>query len=244
MRRVRPFLLRLSSAIITAAGVVLVAAGLLTVAAPATGAGPSGGPSEVAAGSPTPSATVAGSGIHLSPSPSAAAGSAAPTRVVIAALKIDLPVLSYAYPGGQTFPLCNVAQYYDGTGSAFAGTRIGLPGNDGRSVYLYAHARTGMFLPLLTASQTANGDSLIGDEVQVYTADNLLYTYVISLVKRHSEDFAIAEAVAPDAQQLVLQTSEGPTPNLPKLQVAATFVSVAPATPAAAHPAAHPLVCS
>ncbi len=101
-----------------------------------------------------------------------------------------------------------------------------------------------MFLPLLTASQTANGDSMLGYQVQVYTDDDLVYTYVISKVKRHSEDFTIASSVAADAQQLVLQTSEGPTPNLPKLQVAATFVSVAPADHADAHPTPHPVVCS
>ena len=70
-----------------------------------------------------------------------------------------------------------------------------------------------MFLPLLTASQTANGDGMLGFQVQVYTDDDLVYTYVISKVKRHSEDFSIASSVAADAQQLVLQTSEGPTPG-------------------------------
>jgi hypothetical protein len=243
MRQARPLLQRLVSAVITAAGVVLLAAGLLTLATPASGAGPTASPSDVAQATPSPSST----GAHPSggPSPSApTAGHAAPTRIVIADLKIDLPVLSSTYPGGQKFPLCNVAQYYDGTGLSFAGTNIGLPGDDGRSVYIYAHARTGMFLPLLTASQTANGDSMLGYEVQVYTDDDLVYTYLISKVKRHSEDFTIASSVAADAQQLVLQTSEGPTPTLPKLQVAATFLSVAPADNGDAHPTPHPVVCS
>jgi len=235
---------RLTSAVITAAGVVLLAAGLLTLATPASGAGPTSSPSEVALATPSPSASGARPSAGVSATPSTAPGHAAPTRVVIAAMGIDLPVVSYLYPGGQNFPLCNVAQYYDGTGANFVGTNIGLPGNDGRSVYIYAHARTGMFLPLLTASLTANGDSMLGFQVQVYTDDDLVYTYVISKVKRHSEDFSIASSVAPDGQQLVLQTSEGPTPTLPKLQVAATFVSVAPADRAAAHPTPHPVVCS
>ena len=122
--------------------------------------------------------------------------------------------------------------------------KLGLPGQIGTSAYIYAHARTGMFLPLLTASQTANGDGMLGFQVQVYTDDDLVYTYVIAKVKRHSEDFSIASSVAADTQQLVLQTSEGPTPALPKLQVAATFVSVAPADHAAAHPTPHPVTCS
>ncbi len=244
MRRARLLMLRLASAFITAAGVVLLAAGLLSVAAPASGSAPTVAPSDTGGRTSTPSSTVSASGATPSVSPSAAAGTAAPTRVVIADLKIDLPVLSYLYPGGTTFPLCNVAQYYDGVGSSFTGTKIGLPGNNGRSVYLYAHARTGMFLPLLTAAQTANGDSLIGDPVQIYTADDLVYSYIISKVKRHAVDFSIAAAVAPGEQQLVLQTSEGATPNVPKLQIAAFLLGVAPADHAAAHPTPHPVACS
>ncbi len=244
MRQARPLVQRLVSAVITAAGVVLLAAGLLTVAAPASGAGPTSSPTGLAPASPSPTASGAHPSGGPSASPSTAPGHAAPTRIVIADMKIDLPVLSYLYPGGQNFPLCNVAQYYDGTGTNFAGTNIGLPGNDGRSVYIYAHARTGMFLPLLTASQTASGDSMLGFQVQVYTDDDLVYTYVISKVKRHSEDFSIASSVAPGDQQLVLQTSEGPSPTLPKLQVAATYVGVAPADHAAAHPTPHPVTCS
>jgi hypothetical protein len=244
MRQARPLVQRLVSAVITAAGVVLLAAGLLTLATPASGAGPTSSPTGVASASPSPSVSGARPSGGPSASPSTAPGHAAPTRIVIAAMDIDLPVLSSNYPGGQKFPLCNVAQYYDGTGLSFVGTNIGLPGNNGRSVYIYAHARTGMFLPLLTTSQTANGDSMLGYEVQVYTSDDLVYTYVISKVKRHSQDFTIASSVAADAQQLVLQTSEGATAALPKLQVAATYISVAPADHAAAHPTPHPVVCS
>ncbi|HEY7941870.1 MAG TPA: hypothetical protein VID25_07970 [Candidatus Limnocylindrales bacterium] len=235
MRQARPLFQRLVSAVITAAGVVLLAAGLLTLASPASGAGPTGSPTGLAVASPSPS----GSGAHPSggpsASPSAAPGHAAPTRIVIADMKIDLPVVTTQ----TSFPLCNVAQFL-----VVPDEKLGLPGQLGTSAYIYAHARTGMFLPLLTASQTANGDSMLGFQVQVYTDDDLVYTYVISRVKRHSMDFSIASSVAPGDQQLVLQTSEGPTANLPKLQVAATFVGVAPADHAAAHPTPHPVTCS
>ncbi|HTS14648.1 MAG TPA: hypothetical protein VMH24_03205 [Candidatus Sulfotelmatobacter sp.] len=225
---------RLASAVITAAGVVLLAVGLLTLAAPATGAGPGSSPTGLAATSPLPSPSGRPSG-SPSASPSPAPGHANPTRIVIADLKIDLPIVSTQ----TSFPLCNVAQFLINSDE-----KLGLPGQLGSSAYIYAHARTGMFLPLLTASETANGDGMLGFTVQVYTDDDLVYTYVISQVKRHSEDFTIASSIAADAQQLVLQTSEGPTPNLPKLQVAATFVSVAPADHAAAHPTPHPVTCS
>ncbi|MFI5261877.1 MAG: hypothetical protein ACHQZR_04925 [Candidatus Limnocylindrales bacterium] len=235
MRRAAPLFVRLASATITAAGVVLVAAGLLTVAAPASGAGASAGPSDVAVGTPVPSPSVAASGTHPSASPSAIPGTAAPTRIVMAAQHIDLPVVTT-----QTkFPLCNVAQFL-----IEPEEHLGDPGQLGSTAYIYAHARTGMFLPLLTASQTANGNRLIGDLVQVYTADDLVYTYVVRQVKRHSEDFSIASSVGANDQQLVLQTSEGPLPTLPKLQVLALFISVAPADHAAAHPTPHPVVCS
>jgi hypothetical protein len=234
MRQARPLLQRLVSAVITAAGVVLLAAGLLTLATPASGAVPTASPSDVAQRTPSPSATGAHPSGGPSPSPSAA-GHAVPTRIVIADLKIDLPVVTTQ----TSFPLCDVAQFL-----VDPKENLGLPGQIGSSAYIYAHARTGMFLPLLTASQTANGDSMLGFQVQVYTDDDLVYTYVIAKVKRHSEDFTIASSVAADAQQLVLQTSEGPTPNLPKLQVAATFVSVAPADQVAAHPTPHPVTCS
>lgn len=232
MRQARPLLQRLVSAVITAAGVVLLAAGLLTLATPASGAAPTASPTDIALATPSPSATHPSGG--PSPSPSAA-GHAVPTRIVIADMKIDLPVVTTQ----TSFPLCNVAQFL-----VDPKEMLGLPGQIGTSTYIYAHARTGMFLPLLTASQTANGDSMLGYQVQVYTDDDLVYTYVISKVKRHSLDFTIASSVAADAQQLVLQTSEGATPNLPKLQVAATFVYVAPADHGDAHPTPHPVTCS
>lgn len=235
MRQARPLLQRLVSAVITAAGVVLLAAGLLTVAAPATGAGPTSTPSGLATATPLPSPSGAHPSGGPSASPSSAPGHAAPTRIVIADMKIDLPIVTTQ----TAFPLCNVAQFL-----VVPEEKLGLPGQTGTSAYIYAHARTGMFLPLLNASQTANGDSLLGFQVQVYTDDDLVYTYVISKVKRHSEDFTIASSLAAGDQQLVLQTSEGPNKTFAKLQVAATFISVAPADHAAAHPTPHPLVCS
>ena len=235
MRQARPLLQRLVSAVITAAGVVLLAAGLLTLATPASGDGPTSSPSDVALATPSPTA----SGVHPSggpsASPSTAPGHAAPTRIVIADLKIDLPIVTTQ----TSFPLCDVAQFL-----IVPQDKLGLPGQLGTSAYIYAHARTGMFLPLLTASLTANGDSLVGDLVQVYTNDDLVYTYIISTVKRHSTDFSIASSITADDQQLVLQTSEGANATIPKLQVAATFVSVAPADHTAAHPTPHPVVCS
>ena len=64
------------------------------------------------------------------------------TRVVIPKLQIDLPVMLQTANYGE-FPLCDVALYQP---------LLGQPGQ-GRATYIYAHARDGMFLPLLIASQ-------------------------------------------------------------------------------------------
>ena len=106
----------------------------------------------------------------------AAPRSGAPaTRVVIPALGIDLPVVTS--PPNEHFPLCNVAEYL------VLGRALAYPGLP-QATYLYAHARTGMFLPLLTQSQVNNGAAMIGMWVEVYTDDNQRHVYEISQVIR------------------------------------------------------------
>ena len=158
------------------------------------------------------------------------------TRVVIPGLGIDLPVV----PGGLAvegnepgYPLCDVAQYLE---------EFEDPGQPG-TTYIYAHARTGMFAPLLSASLIDDGRSLLGLTALVYTNDALLYTYRIFLVKRHATDFSLAREVPPGEWRLVLQTSEGPRGTIPVLQVAARLVSTVAAQADDAHPVARPRVC-
>jgi hypothetical protein len=130
-----------------------------------------------------------------------------------------------------TYPLCDVALYQP---------LLSQPG-EGRATYLYAHAREGMFLPLLIASQTNDGKRLLGDVVLVYTSDDYVFQYQISEVNRHVTD--LNDAFAVTQETLFLQTSEGPAGTVPKLQVVATFVSRDKASPQDAHPAAHPRIC-
>lgn len=152
------------------------------------------------------------------------------TRVVIPALEIDLPVVRP--PGGSTtYPLCNVAMYIQ---------TLSQPGYPG-ATYIYAHARIGMFLPLLDQSRINNGAGMIGMLVQVYTSDNQYFIYQISDVRRHQ--LTLADAIAARDQELWLQTSEGPHGTPGKLQVIATPLSSGPASPADAHPTPHPVVC-
>jgi hypothetical protein len=225
LRRLR---LRLIPALLTALGVALLATGLLSYTTAVEGP-PSARP--LASYEPLPSV---GSGIKL-PDPSSEPSltptfpaDRVATRVVIARLDIDIPVI--LQPNGD-FPWCDVALYIP---------ELGQPGS-GRATYIYSHARTGMFLPLLTASQKNDGRKMLGMTVEVYTSDSWRYLYFISEVRRHT--LSLEPAFAVHTEQLWLQTSEGPIGTIPKLQVVADFLTAEPADPADAHPKAHPKVC-
>ena len=133
----------------------------------------------------------------------------AATRVQVPGLGIDLPVVR----GGSSV-LCNVAMYL---------TVTGQPQERGVT-FIYAHARTGMFLPLLTASRVKNGASLIGRTVHVYASDSRRYSYRITSVRPRQT--SIQRALELTARQLWLQTSEGPYATSTKLVVVAVPVGV------------------
>lgn len=240
---------RLLPALITAAGVTLLAAGLLSYASPpTTGALPTPSSTPTALPTPTPAVTPSPGGPSASPAatptagPTSAPGLAAPTRVVVVFAGIDLPILSSDYdpPGNPgNYPLCDIAQYL-----VDPGAKLGLPAEKGKTAYIYAHAREGMFLPLLEASQRDDGAELLGALVQVYTDDDHLFIYEIFRVKRHATDFSLASSVGPNEQRVVLQTSEGRKGTIPKLQVAARLLSVQAANHAEAHPKARPRICA
>ncbi len=224
---------RLVPALLTAFGVTLLAAGLLSLTS-GVAADPLGTASPPAATAPatgTPLITLPplDSGALPTASPTAPADRVA-TRVRIAALKIDLPVVAPP-PGDNAYPYCNVAMYL---------TSLHQPG-EGGATYLYAHARTGMFLPLLDASLVHNGGSMLGMVVEVWTSDNQRFLYDITEVRRHQT--SLGDAAGATSEQLWLQTSEGPKGTIPKLQVVAEPLSQEAADPADAHPVARPLVC-
>jgi len=237
---------RLLPALLTAIGVALLAAGILTLDGPVdaggTALGSSVGASPPASTEPGPSASASSSegpsspaSPSVAPSPTASATAdtgptRVATRVVVPALGIDLPVVTPP-EGASTYPLCDVAMYIQ---------ELAQPGAAG-ATYLYAHARTGMFLPLLDASKVNDGAAMIGMLVQVYTSDDRLYLYEITEVRRHA--LTLDDALAATTPQLWLQTSEGPKGTPQKLQVVAMPLSDGPADHAAAHPAPHPVVC-
>ena len=150
------------------------------------------------------------------------------TRVAVAGMGIDLPVKE----GPRNSLPCDVALYL---------RELSQPGEPGVS-FIYAHARTGMFLPLLTASRVANGRSMIGRTVRVYTSASTVYTYRITQVRRFQRSIQAAFEV--NGRVLWIQTSEGPSASSTKLVVVATQVGgPAPATWAESHPTPRPISC-
>ena len=230
---------RIVPALLTAAGVTALAAGLLNYGAPAqAGTDVAVASPSIATGPPDasfvlPSLPPIDASVGPSGSPSGAAGRVA-TRVVVESLGIDLPVIA---PPNAGYPPCNVALYFDDP-------RLGQPG-EGRSVYIYAHARTGMFLPLLTASQRDNGRAMLGSGVDVYTSDDQHFLYSITRVIRHvpADTHFLDAPLASTGETLWLQTSEGSSADKPKLQVVAEPILVGAADHAAAHPKPHPVAC-
>jgi hypothetical protein len=148
------------------------------------------------------------------------------TRVQISRYGINLPIV--AQPAG-IYPYCNVAMY---------SSALSQPGEAGPT-FIYAHARTGMFLPLLTASQT-NASAMVGTVVNVWTSDSKLHTYRISRVLRHQYTIP---SYSTTTEILWLQTSEGPHGTKNKLFMLATPVSVRDVGYAESHPTPHIVRC-
>ena len=107
----------------------------------------------------------------------------------------------------------------------------------GKATYLYAHARDGMFLPLLETKAKAQ----LGMVVEVWTSDDYRFLYEVTDVRRDQRD--LDDALGADTEQLWLQTSEGPKGTPGKTQVVAEPLSVERADHADAHPKAKPVNC-
>jgi hypothetical protein len=149
------------------------------------------------------------------------------TRIAIPGLRIDLPVIRT----GDGYPLCNVAMYIQ---------ELSQPREAGVTL-IYAHARKGMFEPLLLRSRVNNGASLIGATVKVWTSNSLVSTYKITRVRRHVTSLDGVFDIGPE--QLWIQTSEGPRGTVGKLIVVAKRVGYEAASFEASHRTPHPVVC-
>lgn len=88
-----------------------------------------------------------------------------------------------------------------------------IPGT-GANSYIYAHARTGMFLSLW--------DAKIGDIVWVSTPDGRALKYLVSEIHPRIPRSEVAWATPLGPERLTLQTSTGPGPADPIFIVVAT----------------------
>jgi hypothetical protein len=154
-----------------------------------------------------------------------------PTRVTVRELGIDLPIVAPAGEASARFPSCNVAEFLPTM------SRPGRPG----TTFIYAHAREGMFLPILAASSVSDGRAMLGMRVQVFTSDDRRFTYEIVEVLRHI--VSLDAAYRATAEQLILQTSEGPHGTLGKTMVIARPIDEHAASSADANPEARPTPC-
>ena len=218
---------RLLPALLTAGGVTMLAAGLLTYTVPVAAEPantPEPTPTAIAVATPSPRITLPPIGSATpAPTPSPDPNRVA-TRVRVAALGIDLPVVK----GPKGYPYCDVAMYLK---------EFGQPGQ-GRATYLFAHARPGMFEPLLKTK----GVRMVGNIVEVWTSDDQLFLYEITEVRRDQRNLDDAQGAT--TEQLWLQTSEGPHGTPGKTQVIAMPLDVQPADPPSdAHPKAKPRNC-
>jgi hypothetical protein len=225
---------RVLPATLTALGVAFVTAGLISLTGPVE-AGPGGSPDPTSVASSDPSGPPS-VGPTSSVPPSVGPSQTVPpdrvaTRVRVAALGIDLPVI--AQPDPSLVP-CGVAMYLG---------EMRRPGTD-RATYLYAHAQRGMFLPILEASRVQNGAGMLGMIVEVYTSDDMLFLYEVKEIRRHVRfDTGLDDPIAAREDQVWLQTSEGIGTTFPKLQIVGEPLSSGPADPAKAHPSAKPRRC-
>lgn len=219
---------RLLPALLTALGVALITNGILTYTSPVE-AQPATRAFETFAPTPSLAPLVDVLPDDLDAVPSFPPGRVA-TRIVLHNLNIDLPVM-LQLPEHGTFPLCDVALYLPS---------LSQPGQGG-AVYIYAHARTGMFLPLLDQSRINDGAAMLGLIVDVYTSDDYVFHYQITEIRRHTT--SLEDAINGTIERLWLQTSEGPNGTIPKLQVVADFLFSEKTTFEASHPQPHPRLC-
>lgn len=226
---------RLLPAILTATGVSLIAGGLLSYTGAAGLDSPSASPTIVAV-APTPTFVLP----TFAPESGSPPPNASPTvvvdrvatRVVVPALRIDLPVIKPA-GGADTYPQCNVAMYIQ---------QLHQPGQGG-ATYLYAHARDGMFGPIYELAMVKKKpNTMKGMLVEVYTSDDLLFSYQVVEVRLHQLN--LNDALNATGEEMWLQTSEGPKGTPGKTQLRAIPIGLPlPADHAAANPVAKPVSC-
>jgi hypothetical protein len=189
-----------------AAGVLALLIGLILIVGSLRPASPASVlPPAVAAVTPSPSPSQTGSAIASAPTVTRAPAIPDGYRIKIARLLIDLPIAEGDIQRDavrQETPE-NVALHLPGTA---------IPG-DGSNTYIYAHARSGMFLSLWSARE--------GDEVVIVTPSGRELRYVVSEVHPRVDPTDVSWVARTAGERLTLQTSTGPSPGDPRFVVVA-----------------------
>jgi LPXTG-site transpeptidase (sortase) family protein len=148
---------------------------------------------------PTAPASDAGSP-GISPSPSGTVGRGVrASRIQIARLGIDLAIVE---GDGIDAPIGKAAHY---PGSAWPG--------GGSNIYIYGHARVGMFISLWQVR--------VGDAVELDLVDGTSRTYVVTKVLPKVPYDAVTYLRPTKTEQLTLQTSTSYYPTAPRFVVIA-----------------------
>lgn len=121
------------------------------------------------------------------------------SRIRIPRLAIDLPVIE---GDGIDAPL-DAAAHYPGTA---------WPGG-GSNIYIYAHARDGLFIKLWDARE--------GDEVLLDTVDRRTVTYIVDDIRPMTPWNEVDLLKPTEQEQLTLQTSTSYTATAPRFVVIA-----------------------
>lgn len=157
------------------------------------------------------------------------------TRVVIpnqGVMNANIDLAIVRSPSG--YPYCNVAMY---NGALSQPREL-----SDWATFLFAHARKGMFLPLLDEWRQNRGADLVGKYVYVYTSNNKRHTYRIDSLAVGKENIMNGVFTA-GFDKVWLQTSTGPNFTYPKLFVKTSWVSTITVTWAASHPTPHIVKC-
>ena len=133
------------------------------------------------------------------------------TRVVVPALKIDLPVVA----GPNGYPWCNVAMYIDDLGKPLQD--LGGPGAASPPTCSPTLATACSARSTRARSPGTSPTKMLGMIVQVYTSDNKLYLYEIDKVLLHQ--LTLDAAFAADSEQLGSRRRRGPTGTPGKTQL-------------------------
>ena len=166
---------------------------------------------------PAPVASVAVSRAPLvsgttSPPASVPAATRDPRAPIPTGYRIQIPRLGIDLPIAEGDVARDIDQQKTPEHFAFHLPGSAIP-EQGSNTYLYAHARTGMFLTLWNA--------LPGDEIFISTPDLRVLTYVVQDVQSRVPPSDVSWVQPTPSERLTLQTSTGPNAGDPRFVVVA-----------------------